>query len=54
MNPYQVTDLIAGSLNRTAESAQELLDSLDEPPGYPPTVVIVDALDEARDPRATD
>jgi hypothetical protein len=50
MNPYQAAAAVAESLGRPAESPEELLDDLDDRPEISPRIVVVDAVDEARDP----
>ena len=51
MNPYQVADAIAAYLGRSADSPEELLGDLDDQPETSSRIVVVDAVDEARDPR---
>jgi hypothetical protein len=53
MNPYQAASAIAQSLGRAADNPEDLLKDLDlddhrEPS---PRIVVIDAVDEARDPR---
>jgi WD40 repeat protein len=51
MNSYQVTDAIAQPLGRSADSPEELLADLDDRPETSSRILVVDAVDEARDPR---
>jgi Caspase domain len=50
-NPYQVANDIARSLGRAADSPRELLDDLDDHREPSSQIVVVDAVDEARDPQ---
>jgi hypothetical protein len=51
MNPYQATDAIAQYLGRSASGPDELLEDLEGHPETRSRIVVVDAVDEARDPR---
>ena len=50
-NPYEVADAVADYLGRSADSPEELLAELDDHPETSPRIVVIDAVDEARDPR---
>jgi WD40 repeat protein len=52
MNPYQVAEAIAKHLGRAADSPGELLADLDDHPERSWPIVVIDAADEARDPRS--
>ena len=51
MNPYQAAAAIAQSLGRSADSPEGLLEDLDDNPETSSRIVVIDAVDEARDPR---
>jgi WD40 repeat protein len=51
MNPYQITAAIAQHLDRSADSPGDLLQDLEDRPERSSRVVLIDALEEARDPR---
>ena len=51
MNPYQVAGAIAHYLGRAADSPGELLGDLDDHSETSSLIVVIDAVDEARDPR---
>jgi CHAT domain-containing protein/predicted negative regulator of RcsB-dependent stress response len=51
MNPYQAAGSIADYLGRSAASPDELLEDLDDHPEASPRIVVIDAVDEALDPR---
>ena len=50
MNPNQVADAIAEYLGRSASSPEELLEKLEDDLGTTSWIVVIDAVDEARDP----
>jgi WD40 repeat protein len=51
MNPYQAAAAIAQPLGRSADNPEDLLKDLDDRPETAPRIVVVDAVDEARDPQ---
>jgi WD40 repeat protein len=51
MNPYQAAAAIAQSLDRSADSPDVLLEDLDDNPEMSSRILMIDAADEARDPR---
>ena len=51
MNPYQVADTLGAYLGRSADSPEELLGDLEDRPETSSRIVVIDAVDEARDPR---
>jgi hypothetical protein len=51
MNPYEAAAAIAQSLGRSADSPEELVEDLDDRPGASSRIILIDAVDEARDPR---
>ena len=51
MDIYKVTDAISEYLGRFADSPEELLQDLQKHPETSSRIVVIDALDEARDPR---
>ncbi len=51
LNPYKIKDIIAGHLGRSAGSLEELLQDLDDNPETSGRIIVIDALDEARDAR---
>jgi hypothetical protein len=51
MNPYQAGDAIAEHLGRSADSPEELLEDLEDHPETTSRIVVIDAVDEARDSR---
>jgi hypothetical protein len=50
MDPYQAAAAIAEPLGRSPDSPRDLLEDLDDRPETSPRIVVVDAVDEARDP----
>ncbi len=50
LNPYQVADVIAKRLGRSADNPEDLLADLDDRPEASPRVFVIDAVDEARNP----
>jgi WD40 repeat protein len=51
MNPYRAAAAIAKDLGRTADSPDELLASLDDRPEMSSRIIVIDAVDEARNPQ---
>ena len=52
LNPYEVARAIAEPLGRSADNPSDLLTDLDGRPETSPRILVIDAVDEARDPEA--
>jgi hypothetical protein len=51
INPYEAAAAIAQSLGRSADNPEDLLEDLAERPETSSRIVVIDAVDEARNPR---
>lgn len=51
LDPYKIVDSIAQHLGRSVDSAEELLKDLEDHPETSSQIIVIDALDEARDPQ---